>query len=250
MFGMVFPLYDDNPFKLPVPPIVTWGLIAANVLVFIFQIAGSDDVQTAMTIGFGATPAAVLHLDPVARAMQHDGTGGWLPPELTVVTSMFLHSGFGHIFGNMIFLWVFGDDVEEAMGRLRFLAFYLLCGVIAALAYVATAPQSTNPVIGASGAISGVIAAYLMFRPCAKVTVLLFGFVMRIDAFWVIGGWVILQVVQLASSPNDDVAYWSHLGGLMAGAVLFPLMKLPHVELFSCYDADVEVRRDAAPDAR
>src|SRR6202040_3652297 len=108
---------------------------------------------------FGVTPAAMF--------------GGITPaPVLTLVTYMFLHADIGHIFGNMIFLWVFGDDVEEALGRGRFLVFYLLCGVIGALAFVASDPTFGGPLIGASGAISGIVVGYVMFRPCAKVTVL------------------------------------------------------------------------------
>jgi membrane associated rhomboid family serine protease len=218
---MVLPLYDDNPFRLPVKPIVTWLLILANVLVFLVELGGSDaDIQI-IANAFGVTPAALL--------------GGVTPaPVLTLITYIFIHADITHIFGNMIFLWVFGDDVEEALGRGRFLLFYLLCGVIGALAFVASDPTFEGPLIGASGAISGVIVAYAMWRPCAKVTVLVAVIPLRINAYWVIGAFVLTQLWNLQATGRSDVAYWCHLGGMLAGAVLFPLMRRPGVKLFEC----------------
>jgi membrane associated rhomboid family serine protease len=218
---MVLPLYDDNPFRLPVRPIVTWLLILANVLVFMVEVGGSDLEELAITNAFGVTPAALL--------------GGVTPaPVLTLVTYMFIHADIGHIFGNMIFLWVFGDDVEEALGRGRFLLFYILCGIVGALAFVASDPTFEGPLIGASGAISGVIVAYAMCRPCAKVTVLFAVIPLRIKAYWVIGAFVLTQLWNLEATGKSDVAYWCHLGGMLAGAALFPLMRLPGVRLFEC----------------
>jgi rhomboid family protein len=218
---MVLPLYDDNPFKLPVKPVVTWLLILANVLMFLVEIGGSDAEMTAITDVFGVTPTALL--------------GGVTPaPVLTLLTYMFIHADVSHIFGNMIFLWVFGDDVEEALGRPRFLLFYLICGVVGALVFVASDPTFDGPLIGASGAISGVVIAYAMWRPCAKVTVLVAVIPLRISAFWVIGAFVLMQLWNLEATGKSDVAYWCHLGGMLAGAVLFPLMKLPGVHLFEC----------------
>jgi membrane associated rhomboid family serine protease len=218
---MVFPLYDDNPFKLPVRPIVTWLLILANLLVFLVEAGGSDAEAQAIADAFGVTPAALL--------------GGVTPaPVLTLLNYMFIHADIGHIFGNMVFLWVFGDDVEEALGRRRFLLFYLLCGIIGALAFVASDPTFAGPLIGASGAISGVIVAYAMWRPCAKVTVLLGIIPLRISAFWVIGAFVLTQLWNLEATGKSDVAYWCHLGGMLAGAVLFPIMRRPGVQLFEC----------------
>ncbi len=142
---MVLPLWDENPFTAPVKPVVTWGLIALNVLIFVVQIAVPGDAVTAAAIGFGATPAAVLHLDPLAIDMQRTGSGGWLWPELTIITSMFLHGDVLHLLGNMLFLFVFGDNIELTLGRTRFLIFYIVCGIGAALAYI---PRSRhNPKI-------------------------------------------------------------------------------------------------------
>jgi len=158
---MVMPLWDDSPLKLPKLPLVTWGLIVANIVVFVVEAAAPASWQAAFD-AFAMTPAnitgAPINLTPV-------------PPYLTLVSYMFLHANFWHLAGNMIFLWVFGDDVEEAMGPLRFIAFYIGRGIVAALAFTATAPHSQLPLVGASGAIAGVLAAYLMFRPCQKVSV-------------------------------------------------------------------------------
>jgi rhomboid family protein len=218
---MVLPLYDDNPFKLPVKPIVTWLLILANLLMFLVEAGVSDAEAEAIVSAFGVTPAALL--------------GGITPaPVLTLLTYMFFHADIRHVFGNMIFLWVFGDDVEEALGRGRFLLFYVLCGVIGALAFVASDPAFEGPLIGASGAISGVIVAYAMYRPCAKVTVLIGVIPLRISAYWVIGAFVLTQLWNLEATGKSDVAYWCHLGGMLAGAALFPLMRLPGVQLFEC----------------
>ena len=218
---MVLPLYDDNPFKLPVKPVVTWLLILSNVLIFLVEVSGSDAETEAIINAFGITPAALL--DPTTP-----------PPLYTLVTYMFLHANMGHIFGNMIFLWVFGDDVEEVLGRGRFLLFYLLCGIGGALVFVASDPGFEGPLIGASGAISGVVIAYAMWRPCARVTVLVSVIPLRIAAFWVIGLFVVTQLVNLESAGKSDVAYWAHLGGMITGAILFPLLKRRGYQLFEC----------------
>jgi membrane associated rhomboid family serine protease len=221
---MVMPLYDDNPFRLPHRPIVTWSLIGVNFLVFL--LSGGQSGEAAYY--FGLTPAA-LHGDV--------SLDGGVAPALTLVSYMFLHADIVHILSNMVFLWVFGDNFEEAMGRLRFLAFYLLCGIIGALAFFATDVHSRTPLIGASGAIAGVVVAYAMLRPCAKVTALVFGIPMRISAYWIIGVFVFMQFINLAAASASDVAYWCHVGGMAAALVLFPLMRLPGVVLFECIRA-------------
>jgi len=223
---MVFPLYDDNPLKFPVAPYVTWGLIALNVLIFLVQVSASTEASEAIIASFGATPAALIRDVP--------STG--IRPEFTLVTSMFLHGGWEHLLGNMIYLWVFGDDIEEALGRVRFIVFYLAAGVIAALAFIALNPHSKVPLVGASGAISGILAAYLMLRPCAKVSVFVLRVVVRVRAYWVIGGWVLLQLYFLASSTDDGVAYGAHVGGLIAGTGLFYLLRPHGLELFECME--------------
>jgi membrane associated rhomboid family serine protease len=233
---MVMPLWDDSPLKLPKLPLVTWSLIAINVLVFLIQAGASPNLQVIID-SFALVPANIT--DPA-------NSTGVAPPYLTLISYTFLHADFWHIGGNMVFLWVFGDDVEEAMGSLRFIVFYFGSGILAALAFVATAPHSVMPLIGASGAIAGVLAAYLMFRPCQKVAVfvpyiLLWLFirpVVRLDAFWVLGGWILLQVWAISVQTQDQVAYMAHIGGLAAGAVLFPLLRHRTVRLFECVRAD------------
>jgi rhomboid family protein len=224
---MVFPLYDDNPFKRAAPPYLTWGLIALNVVIFLFEIGASEAASKAMLASFGATPAAVLHKVPQV---------GHVPAELTLVSYMFLHGGWEHIIGNMIYLWVFGDDIEDALGPVRFIAFYLVVGVAAAVGFSALNSQSTTPLIGASGAVSGILAAYLLVRPCAKVSVFFFRMVIRVRAYWVIGGWVLLQLYYIASQANDGVAYSAHGAGLVAGALLFLVMRPAGVQLFECVE--------------
>jgi membrane associated rhomboid family serine protease len=218
------PLYDHNPFKWPTPPYVTWLLIAANVAVYLLQSdTGFDRMDLFDHVG-----------SLIPASFTASGISMAVPASLTLVTYTFLHGNFWHIFGNMIFLWVFGDDIEEAIGHWRFLAFYIACGIGAGIAFVLSDPNSQVELIGASGAVAGVIAAYLMFRPCAKVTVLVVFLPIRVRAFWIIGGWAIWQFVEVASRTQDNVAYWAHVGGLTTGAILFVLMRPPGIPLFEC----------------
>jgi rhomboid family protein len=233
---MVMPLWDDSPLKFPRLPLVTWGLIAINVAVYLATLMAPGGVLPAM-VNFAVTPANITGTPIIVTPV---------PPYLTLITYQFLHANFWHLFGNMIFLWVFGDDIEEAMGSLRFIGFYLLSGVVAALIFVASTPHSLLPLVGASGSIAGVLAAYLMFRPCQKVLVFLPWFllwfivrpVVRLDAFWVLGGWVLLQLWAISVQSHDGVAYMAHVGGVVAGALLFPFLRYRSVRLFECVRAD------------
>jgi membrane associated rhomboid family serine protease len=221
---MVMPLYDDNPFKSPHTPVVSWSLIAITIVAFIFEFSAHDD-PLVIANQFGVIPAAVT------------GTysfPGAISPLLTLVSYQFLHADIVHLIGNLIFVWVFGDDVEQALGRLRFLAFYLLVGVAGALAFVFSDPASRVPLIGASGSVSGIVIAYLMLRPCAKLTALVLGIPLRISAYWIIGVFIAIQFINLGALTKSDVAWWCHVGGMLAGALLFPLMKQPGVKLFEC----------------
>ena len=143
---MVMPIYDDNPFTQPIKPVVTWCLIAINLGVFLYETGATQLALERMIDTFSLTPAALVG-DMRAR--------GWVPAFVTLITYQFFHADIGHFLGNMIFLWVFGDDIERALGRLRFLAFYLLCGVVGGLVFVANTPHSKIELIGASGAIAG-----------------------------------------------------------------------------------------------
>jgi membrane associated rhomboid family serine protease len=222
---MVVPIYDDNPFGPPVKPVVTWGLIAINVAIFLYE-AGAGQIALDRAIDtFSLTPAALIG-DISAR--------GWVPAWATLVTYQFFHADIAHLLGNMVFLWVFGDDIERALGRARYLAFYLLVGVGGALAFVAYDPHSGIELIGASGSIAGVVVAYLMLRPCAKITVLIGIIPLRISAYWVVGVFVLTQLWNLGASSKSEVAYWCHFGGMLSGGLLFPLLKPSWVKLFQC----------------
>jgi membrane associated rhomboid family serine protease len=222
---MVIPIYDHSPFKWPTPPYVMWSLIAINFAIFFFQASSEPDTVAAIDHFAGLVPAALGGGAQFASPV---------PAPLTFVSYMFLHGSFMHVFGNMIFLFVFGDDIEEAIGHLRFLVFYLACGIGGGITYVLSNPSSNIDLIGASGAVAGVISAYGMFRPCAKVTVLLGIIPLRLRAYWVIGLWVVMQVFDLATDVQNGVAYWCHIGGLATGAILFFFMRPPGIRLFDC----------------
>ena len=222
---MVLPIYDDNPFSPPVKPVVSWGLIAVNLAILLYEMGASQLALDRIIDSFSLTPAAFIG---------DIGARGWVPAFLTIITYQFFHADLTHVVGNMIFLWVFGDDIERVLGRGRYLAFYLLCGVIGGLVFVANDPHSTIELIGASGAVAGVVVGYVMLRPCAKITVLLGIIPLRISAYWVVGLFVISQLWNLGASSKSEVAYWCHFGGMLGGALLFPLLKPRGVRLFQC----------------
>lgn len=224
---MVFtPVWDHNPLKWPKPPYVMWALIVINFAVYFVQAAGGPDEMNAAGHYAGLVPAA----------FSNGGIPGALPAPITLLTSMFMHANFMHVFGNMIYLFVFGDDIEEVLGHWRFLVFYLACGIGAGLMFVLVNPSAMTELIGASGAIAGVIAAYLLFRPCAKMWCLLGIIPLHLRAYWIIVSWVIVQVLFAFAGTQDGVAYWAHVGGLITGAVLFVAMRPKGVRLFECTD--------------
>ena len=233
---MFVPLYDDNPNDPKFYPYVTRGLVALNVFIFVFfqlPVFFSDPAETIHN--YGITPAVVSLQIPGRMTVA-------IPVELTFITYMFLHGGWMHLIGNMLFLWVFGDNVEHAMGRLRFLLFYLACGIAGGVAHYISVPDSTAPLIGASAAIAGIVAAYLMLFPHAKVWVLLLMRIpLKLSAKWVLGAWVLFQFVNLAIATDPQVAWWAHVGGLIAGAILVVFLRRPDVPLFA---RDVRVISD------
>ena len=226
----MFPIADDNP-RINTP-YVTWSIIAVCVLVFFWQFSlGSNSGQIAV-YQFGMIPARLFgtaEMDPELVA---------IPAWATVFSSMFMHGGWMHLGFNMLFLWIFGDNVEDSMGHVRYLAFYLLCGIAAAMAQAFIHPDSTIPMIGASGAISGVLGAYLLLHPHATVrTVIFLGIfatMMHLPAMIVLGLWILLQLVSAAFSNTGEpgVAFWAHVGGFVAGMALVPLFKKSDVPLF------------------
>jgi membrane associated rhomboid family serine protease len=221
-------------------PIVNLAIIAINVLVFVLLQLPSD----AFTMGFSVIPKEITHgidlIGPVQIALP-DGTSavideapGPSPIWLTLFTSIFMHGGWTHLGGNMLFLFIFGDNIERLFGSLKYLVFYLVCGVVAALAQVYSSPDSVIPSLGASGAISGVLAAYLLNFPQNPIRVLLiFGFfvLMRtVPALLMIGLWFLIQFVNgigsiAVSTQTSGVAYWAHIGGFAAGLLLALLLR-------------------------
>jgi membrane associated rhomboid family serine protease len=223
---VVIPIYDSDPLEKSHRAYVNWLLIALNIAIYAFQDATSDKVSTQLLLNFALFPVAVTG-DAV--------TGGFMPPSFTIFTYMFLHGGWMHVLLNMLFLWVLGDNIEDAIGRGRYLVFYLLCGMAGGAAHALAAPQSNVPLVGASGAIAGVIAAYMMLRPCARITVLIFGFIpFRLASYWVLGFWALSQVWHVFSLEKSDTAWWAHVGGLAAGAVLITIIRPAGVVLFEC----------------
>jgi membrane associated rhomboid family serine protease len=236
---MVIPLYDDDPLDQNPYAFVTWGLILINIVVWFIQLGSGDDTTASITEPFALTPASFTGVSDL-------DTG--VPPFLTMFTYMFLHGGWTHIIFNMLFLWVFGDNIEDAMGSVRFLIFYLLCGMAGGYAHVLSNPESTVPLVGASGAIAGVVAAYLMIRPCARLTVIVFGFVpLRLGSAWVLGFWVLSQFWNVLAAEKGPTAWWAHIGGLAAGAVLVLFLRRPGVPLFECMRPGDAVVASAPP---
>jgi membrane associated rhomboid family serine protease len=228
----MIPIRDEN--LIVRRPLATWALLAALGAVWVFfQGAGGHARLLATTIcNLGLVAGEITKLAPVGRAIPMGRDMLCVVDRepinlLTPFTSMFLHAGWMHLLGNALFLWVFGRAVEDSMGRLRFLAFYLLCGLGAAAAQVIVDPTSPVPMVGASGAISGVMGGYLMLYPRVRVHLLLFVFVVRVPAWlmllwWI--GWQVLsglpQVLTLRPDVSEGVAVWAHIGGFVTGFLL------------------------------
>jgi len=226
----MIPLHDDNPTKIT--PIFTIAFIAICVLAFLWQSSLGPEGNQAAVFSLGVIPAVLLD------KVQLPAELAVIPAGLTVFTSMFLHGGFMHLAGNMLYLWIFGNNVEDSMGHVRFVIFYLICGVAAVAGQTLQNPDSQIPMIGASGAISGVLGAYLLLYPHAKVLVAIpLGFFMhliRIKAAWVLGFWFLLQLVSSAmtSGEGGGVAWFAHIGGFIAGMALIPFFKYKNIPLF------------------
>ncbi|MBC6441443.1 MAG: rhomboid family intramembrane serine protease [Rhodospirillales bacterium] len=224
------PIKDDNPLRLIRFQAVTVTLIVLCALVFLWQQSLSQQALWEAWVGYGLIPAVLTDEAIIPPELVR------IPAWLSLVTSMFLHSGYFHLGGNMLFLWVFGDNIEDATGHAKFLVFFLTCGVIAGLCEILSGPESTVPIVGASGAIAGVLGAYLMLHPRRRMLVLI---VRAIPIYLHVGivlvGWIIFQVgagVWFAGEGGSDIAWWAHVGGFVAGAALIPLFKRPDVPLF------------------
>ena len=237
---MFIPLHDANSLKHIQMQYVTIGLIAANVLVFLFTALGSETFSTAAVIGLGYIPSTLYDIAerPFDLVL--------VPDYATYVTYAFLHGDIFHLGGNMLFLWVFGDNVEDALGHFRYLVFYLACAVAGALMHGFIAPDSQMPLIGASGAIAGIVAAYLMLHPKVKVWVLAFGRIpLRIPAYITLALWIAFQLLMLAAGGEDQISWAAHVGGIVAGAVLVLILRRRSVPLF---DNEIVTPRSVAVD--
>jgi membrane associated rhomboid family serine protease len=244
---MLFPIADDNTGRTTTP-VVNYVLIGINVLVFVFlQGFGGNDK---FTYAYSTVPAEIITgKDIVTRPVAVENFAGQrlempglqptpIPVWLTLITSMFMHGGIAHIFGNMLFLWIFGDNIEDRLGHIRYLIYYLVCGIIAGLAHVfATAALASDassllvPSLGASGAISGVLGGYILLFPTKRVMVIISWFVTAVPAFIAIGLWFVFQLISglgvLGSgSQAGGVAYAAHIGGFIAGLVLIKVFEI------------------------
>ena len=213
------PLHDRNPRVLVERPWVTWGLILACVVIYLFQVQAPPGEMQRIVLAYGVIPAAIVGSAELSNELYV------LPAWATLVTHQFLHGGILHLIFNMAYLWVFGDNIEDAMGHRRFLLFFLLCGVIGALAEVVADPSLTRPMIGASGAISGILGAYLLLHPQARVLVPIIIFPVYLPAYVLLFIWIAFQLYTAVALPpallaESGVAWWAHIGGFTAGVVL------------------------------
>jgi membrane associated rhomboid family serine protease len=230
----MFPLGDDNTGRV-ITPYVNYAFIAINILVFVVLqgLGGNDaftyafslvpkeistgvDILTPQLINIGGQTAQIPHYDTP------------LPVYFNFLSSMFMHGDFMHIFGNMLFLWIFGDNIENMIGHVRFAAFYIICGIAAALAQIVMDTDSIIPMLGASGAISGVLGGYVLLFPQRQVRAIIFNFLTTVPAFVAIGIWIVYQLVlgYMTDPGTGGVAYMAHIGGFFAGLVLVKVFAL------------------------
>jgi membrane associated rhomboid family serine protease len=226
----MIPLHDDNPTRIT--PYVTIGFITVSVLVFLWQLTLGADGQRAV-YRLGMIPATLFGGKSLPDEL------AIIPAWMTLFTSMFMHGGWMHLIGNMLYLWIFGNNVEDAMGHARFIIFYLLSGVAAALTQALPDTGSVIPMIGASGAVSGILGAYILMYPHARVLVAIpIGIIittLRVPAVFVLGFWFLIQLISSAatSSQQGGVAFGAHIGGFIAGMALIPFFKFRHVRFFT-----------------
>jgi membrane associated rhomboid family serine protease len=227
----MFPLKDENPTSTA--PIITGSLIAINVLVFLYQLSLGPKYSQLFVFQYGSIPAVVTGEQQLPAGLVS------IPPMMSIFTSLFIHGGWMHLIGNMWFLWIFGNNIEEAMGKARYLLFYLVCGFIASWSHILSDLSSVIPTIGASGAIGGVLGAYLMLYPRARVWTLIFlgifSRLMYIPAWVILGYWFLIQLVSgsMTQGRGGGVAFWAHVGGFLAGVILVGLFKRRDVKFFN-----------------
>ena len=225
----MFPIKDDNPTESR--PYVTCALIGLNILIFFYQIGLEENIRTSLIFEYGFKPSQLFSNANSMNLKQSS--------LLTIFTSMFLHGGLFHLLGNMLFLWIYGNNVEDSMGHIKFLIFYLLCGLAASLLQAIVSFDSSIPMIGASGAVSGVLSAYFLLYPKARVltlvVLLIFITFIRIPAGLLIGFWFLSQIINAYfNDPNSPgVAWYAHIGGFLMGLFLIPFFKKKKFKFFS-----------------
>lgn len=228
----MIPLHDDNPTRIT--PIVTISLIVASTLIFFYQISLGFEGGQLFVYRYGAIPAVVFGHESLPREVMA------IPASFSLMTSMFLHGGFLHLIGNMLYLWIFGNNIEDAMGHGRFILFYLITGIVAAMSHAMIDSNSVVPMIGASGAISGILGAYLLLYPRAHVLVVvpiwIFIRFFYVPAGFVLAFWFMLQLISGTASVGSGgggVAWFAHIGGFIAGMVLIGFFKHRGVRFFN-----------------
>lgn len=225
---MFVPLHDGVPLRFMRTPYITYGLTAACIaLQIVLQLWPTQEAELAIMAGFGMIPSVLFGTAQLPEGLAH------VPAWATLFSNILLHANLAHLVGNMLFLWVFGDNVEDAMGHTRFLAFFFLCGLGGSLFHAGMYPDSQQPLVGASGAISGVIASYLMVYPQVRIWGLAFNWIpIHIPALYALGGWILLQAGSALFGTDGNVGWWAHLGGLATGAALTPLFVHRSIALF------------------
>lgn len=224
---MLLPVYDRNPLRIIPFQFMTMSLVAVTTLIFLWEIGQSEPVLQRSLLVYGLIPSVLFgadQLDPGLAPMS---------APVTLVTSIFLHGDWMHLIGNMLFLWVFGDNIEDSMGHWRFLLFYFLCGAAAGLAQAMAMPASQEPTVGASGAVAGILGAYIVLHPKVKVLVLaMTWFPLYLPAYFVLALWLATQVASVLFGIGGQVAWWAHIGGFITGALLVVPLRDKRVPLF------------------
>jgi len=227
---MFLPLHDDNSLKSIPFQFVTLSLIAVNIAVYLVQSGGMDHLAVA---SFAVIPTDLINVRYIGGPALGPLDRFAIPEWATLVSYMFFHGDVFHLLGNLLFLWVFGDNVEDALGHMKFLVFYLLCGVAGGLLHTAISSESGTPLIGASAGVAGIIAAYLMLHPRVNLWILVMRVLpLRVSAAFALGLWILMQVIMVLMPQVGPVAWWAHIGGLIAGALLVIPLRRPGVPLF------------------
>jgi membrane associated rhomboid family serine protease len=223
---MFLPLHDRNPIRHVAFPYVNYTLIGVTIVCFLMQALLPQAAFDQVAIDFGLIPIVVRGLYPEPLP--------WLPGWVTLFTYAFLHANWWHVLGNMLMLWVFGDNIEDALGHAKYLLFYLGCAACAGLAHLAFNLNDTDVLVGASGAVAGVMGAYILLYPHARILVLariVIPIPLPMPAFWMLGLWIIIQIANVLMGSMEPVSWWAHLGGFATGMVLAAIGKRPQVAL-------------------